>query len=265
MPPTILNTKLFIPPSRPDQVTRTRLTHKLDDGLRPGSKLALILAPAGFGKTTLVTDWVGSLASRRPEIKVVWVSLDDRDNDIEVFLYYLVTAFHRKDAQIGEKSLLILENGGSPPMEDVLLPLVNDLAGSANPVLLVLDDYHVIQHRTIHDMLTFLIEHQPEQMQVVITTRQDPLLPLSRWRVRGGLTEIRMRDLRFSEDEAGEFLNGTMRLNLEGQDVAVLEARTEGWIAGLQLAAVSLQQTNPDPEAGSFSQFIKISPGTTAL
>jgi len=239
---TVLTTKFYIPPCRPNLVQRTRLLQKLTGGLQSGQKITLISAPAGFGKTTLVTEWLASLSESKFETSVAWISLDETDNDLPVFLTYLVTAIQKCIPTAGEKTQRMLESGAAPQADVLLLPLLNDLAGLSKPLLLVLDDYHEIQQPAIHEAMTFLIEHQPPQMQTVITTRQDPLFPLTRWRARAILAEIRLKELRFTEQEAAEFLNHTVGLNLQAEDIAILENRTEGWIAGLQLAAVSLQQ-----------------------
>jgi LuxR family transcriptional regulator, maltose regulon positive regulatory protein len=243
MSPNILATKLYIPPYRPNLVQRTRLLEKLSGSLQAGVKITLISAPAGFGKTTLVTEWIAALADAEHETNVAWISLDETDNELVVFLSYLVSAIQKCIPSSGEKSQRMLEGGAAPQADAVLLPLLNDLANLSTPLLLVLDDYHAIQQPAIHAAMTFLIEHQPPHMETIITTRQDPLFPLTRWRARAMLVEIRSKDLRFTEQEAAEFLNHTIGLNLQAEDVTVLENRTEGWIAGLQLAAVSLQQS----------------------
>jgi LuxR family maltose regulon positive regulatory protein len=251
MPPLILSTKLYIPPYRPNLVPRPRLQDRLKDSLRLGRKLTLISAPAGFGKTTLVIEWIAGLASSArlqpadgmPEVRTVWLSLDQEDNDLSGFFTYLVAALQGLSPSVGKATQQLLENNAAPPADALLLPLVNDLAGISGSFILALDDYHTISLPAIHAAMAFLIEHQPPQMHIVITTRQDPLLPLARWRARGQVTEIRLSDLRFTQQEAADFLNHTMRLNLQAQDIDALESRTEGWIAGLQLAAVSLQQS----------------------
>ncbi len=258
MSPTILATKLYIPPCRPNLVQRTRLLEKLTGSLQAGVKITLVSAPAGFGKTTLVTEWLASLSATRVETHVAWISLDEADNDLCIFLTYLVTAIQKCIPAAGEKTQRMIECGAVVQAEALLLPLLNDLAGLSTPFLLVLDDYHAIQQPAIHEAMTFLIEHQPPRMETVITTRQDPLFPLTRWRARALLAEIRLKDLRFTEQEAAEFLNHTIGLNLQAEDVAALENRTEGWIAGLQLAAVSLQQSmQPGDCAGCKPDFIQ--------
>jgi LuxR family maltose regulon positive regulatory protein len=240
----ILATKLYAPPPRPGIVLRPRLIERLNDGLAKGSRLTLISASAGFGKTTLVSEWIA--VCERP---VAWLSLDEGDNDITRFLTYLVTALQTIAANIGEKVLGALQSPQPPPIELILTALISEITnvpnnpstGSGQGFILVLDDYHIVDSKPVDNALTFLLEHLPSKMHLVIATREDPHLPLSRLRVRGQLTELRAADLRFTPAEAAEFLNRMMGLNLSDGDVAALEARTEGWIAGLQLAALSMQ------------------------
>ena len=203
----ILATKVFIPPNRPGWVARPRLLQKLDDGLRAGNKLAMVSAPAGSGKTTLVTGWVDGLRASSNGTQTAWLSLDAGDNDLAVFFSYLIAALRTCEPAIGEVTASLLAQPTLPAADALLLPLVNDLTRMSGQVVLVLDDYHVIQLPAIHEALALLIERQPPNMQVVITTRQDPLLPLARWRARGMLTEIRLRELRFNEEEVAEFLS----------------------------------------------------------
>jgi LuxR family maltose regulon positive regulatory protein len=232
----ILATKLYIPPPRPKIVLRPRLTERLNEGLSSGCKLTLISAPAGFGKTTLVSSWIVSCGRL-----VAWLSLDEGDNDPARFLFYLVAALQKIKAGIGESLLAALQSPQPPQVETILTTLLNEISVIPEHFLLVLDDYHSIDSQLVDQALTFLVEHQPPQMHLVITTREDPQLPLARLRVRGQLTELRSADLRFTPAEAAEFLNQMMGLNLSAEDVAALEVRTEGWIAGLQLAALSMQ------------------------
>ena len=231
----ILATKLYIPPPRPKVVLRPRLIERLNEGLFR-RKLTLISAPAGFGKTTLVSEWVAGC--ERP---VAWLSLDEGDNDPTRFLTYLVAALQTIAAKIGAGVLAVLQSPQPPPIESILTALLNEIATIPDHFILVLDDYHVIDSKPIDHALTFLLEHLPPQMHLVITTREDPQLPLARLRARGQLTELRAADLRFTPAEAADFLNQVMGLNLSAEDIAALETRTEGWIAGLQLAALSMQ------------------------
>jgi LuxR family maltose regulon positive regulatory protein len=199
-------------------------------------KLTLISAPAGFGKTTLVSDWVAEC-----ELPVAWLSLDEGDNDPTRFLSYLVAALQTIAANIGEGVLGLLRSPQPPPTESVLTALLNEIVTVPDNFTLVLDDYHVIDTKPVNNALSFLLERLPPQMRLVIATREDPDLPLARLRVGNNLTELRAADLRFTPSEAAEFLNQVMRLNLSAEDIAALETRTEGWIAGLQLAAISMQ------------------------
>src|SRR5205807_1392951 len=234
MPTPILATKLYIPRLRPKVVSRPRLIERLNEGLY--RKLTLISAPAGFGKTTLVSEWVEGI-----ERATAWLSLDEGDNDPTRFLTYLVAALQTIAATLGEGVLGVLQSPQPPPPEAMLTALLNDITTILDDFVLVLDDYHVIDAKPVDQALTFLLEHLPPHMHLVIATREDPALPLARLRARGQLTELRVIDLRFTHAEAAGFLNQVMGLNLSAQDIAALETRTEGWIAGLQLAAISLQ------------------------
>jgi LuxR family maltose regulon positive regulatory protein len=232
----ILATKLYIPPPRPKIVARPRLIEQLNEGLSSGRKLTLISASAGFGKTTLVSEWIAN--RERP---VAWLSLDEGDNDPPCFLTYLVTALQTLAPNIGAGMLAALQSPQPPPIESILTTLINEITTVPDNFIFVLDDYHIIDSKPVDKALTFLLEHLPPQMHLIITTREDPHLPLARLRVRGQLTELRAADLRFTASEAAGFLNQVMGLNLSAEDIAALEARTEGWIAGLQLAAISMQ------------------------
>ena len=242
MPTPLLTTKLYIPPPRPGLVSRPRLIERLEAGLH--ARLTLLSAPAGFGKTTLLSEWIAS--SERP---VAWVSLEEGDNDPARFLAYFVAALQTIEANIGEGMLGALQSPQPPPMEAVLTALVNEIAeivddpstGSGRGFALVLDDYHLIELQPIHNALTFLLDHLPPQMHLAIASRADPPLPLAHLRGQGELTELRAADLRFTPDEAATFLNQVMGLGLSAEEVTALETRTEGWIVGLQLAALSMQ------------------------
>jgi LuxR family maltose regulon positive regulatory protein len=230
----LLLTKLYIPPPQPKVVLRPRLIERLNEGMH--RKLTLISAPAGFGKTTLVSEWVAGCG--RP---VAWLSLDEGDNDPTRFLSYIIAALQTISANVGEAVLSILQAPQPPPIESILINLLNEIATIPDHFILVLDDYHLIDAKPVDNVLTFLLEHLPPQMHQVITTREDPSLPLSRYRARGQLTELRAANLRFTPAETAEFLNRVMGLNLLVEDITALETRTEGWIAGLQLAAISMQ------------------------
>ncbi len=242
MDPPLLATKLHIPSLRPKVVLRTSLIERLDEGLPQnkgfGSKLTLVSAPAGFGKTTLISEWAAS--HRQP---AAWVSLDKGDNDPARFLMYLVAALQTVAPKVGEAVLAILGATQSqpPPIETLLTTLLNDIAAIPHGLVLVLDDYHVIDSKAVDDTLTFMLEHMPSQLHLVIATREDPNLPLARLRARGQLAEVRVADLRFTVAESAEFFNHVMDLNLSAGHIEALETRTEGWIAGLQLAALSMQ------------------------
>jgi LuxR family maltose regulon positive regulatory protein len=201
--------------------------------------MTLIAAPAGFGKTTLVSEWLIELR-RLPNRRLAWLSLDEGDSDPARFLTYLVAAVRTAAPEIGEGVLALLQSPQPPPIEPVLAALLNEIATLQDYIVLVLDDYHVIDATAVDDALTFIVEHLPPQMHLVITTREDPRLPLARLRARAQLTEVRSADLRFTPSEAAGFLQA-MRLDLSTEEVAVLASRTEGWIAGLQLAALSMQ------------------------
>jgi LuxR family maltose regulon positive regulatory protein len=261
MPTPILATKLYIPPPRPKVVLRPRLIEQLNEGLQLnegfGRKLTLISASAGFGKTTLVSEWVASCERRDPKVHVAWLSLDEGDNAPARFLTYLVAALQTIDADIGKGMLGLLQSPQPPPTESILTDLLNEIATVPDSFVLVLDDYHVIDSRPVDQALTFLLEHLPPQVHLVIATREDPHLPLARLRARGQLTELRAADLRFASSEAATFLNQVMGLNLAAADIAALETRTEGWIAGLQLAALALQGTVSTQGHKDAASFIK--------
>jgi len=234
MSTTILATKLYIPPARLKVILRPNLIERLNEGLH--CKLTLISAPAGFGKTTLVSEWVAGC--KRP---VAWLSLDEGDNDPTCFLTYLVAALQTISANIGAGALAALQSPQPTSTESILTTLLNEITAISHNFILVLDDYHVIDAKPVNQALTFLLEHLPPQLHLVIASREDPNLPLARLRARGQLTELRAADLRFTPSEAAEFLNQVMGLNLSADDIAALETRTEGWITGLQLAALSMQ------------------------
>jgi len=234
MPTPILATKLYIPRLRPNVVSRPRLIERLNEGLH--RKLTLISAPAGFGKTTLVSEWLAGC--ERP---AAWLSLDEGENDPTRFLMYLVAALQTLAATIGEGVLGVLQSPQPQPPEAMLTALLNDITTIPDNFILILDDYHVLDAKPVDHALTFLLEHLPPHLHLVIATREDPQLPLARLRARGHLTEVRAVDLRFTPSEAAEFLTQVMGLTLSAEDIAALERRTEGWIAGLQLAALSMQ------------------------
>ncbi|KAM3114683.1 AAA family ATPase [Phormidesmis sp. 146-33] len=249
----LLITKLYLPsPPSPGQlplVQRKRLLEKLNQGLT--NKLILISAAAGFGKTTLLSEWAHEL-----KLPVSWLSLDERDNDLTRFWTYVVTALQQRHPNIGEATLAMLQfvsrssEGSTEPTsaEAFLTPLINELAQLQTDVVLVLDDYHLINTSAIHDALIFLLEHLPLQVHLAIATRIDPPLSIARLRVRAQLTELHANDLRFTHEEAAAFLHQSLAQPLTEAQIATLQTQTEGWIAGLQLAMLSLREA-ADSEA----------------
>ncbi len=229
----LLETKLYLPKWSADRVSRPRLI----DRIHPQRKLTLISAPAGFGKTTLLAEWVAAIPTR----PVAWVSLDQSDNDPAVFWTYLIAALQNIYPSLGERSLSLLQSPQPPPIESVLMTLLNELTAVEADIVLILDDYHVIETQAIHDGIGFLLSYLPPQVHLIIASRADPPLSLARLRSHGELTELRVTDLRFTPEEAAAFLNQGMGLEISAAEVSALEKRTEGWIAGLQLAALSLQ------------------------
>ena len=240
MPAALLETKLFLPRPRRGLVPRPRLSERLDRG--SASKLMLVSAPAGFGKTTLLAEWLAAgPAAPTDERSAAWLSLDRGDNDPASFWTYVVAALRTVEPGIGASTVALLQERQPPPIETVLTTLLNDLAAITSDIVLVLDDYHVVDAQDVQDGMAFLLDHLPPHMHLVIASRADPALPLARLRARGELVETRAADLRFQPDEAAAYLNGMMGLQLTAQDVTALEGRTEGWIAALQLAALSMQ------------------------
>jgi LuxR family maltose regulon positive regulatory protein len=252
VPIPLLETKFYVPRSRRGLVPRPRLSERLDRGA--ASKLMLVSAPAGFGKTTLLTEWLAA----RPTLPggerlAAWLSLDRGDNDPASFWTYLISALRTVASGVGGSALALLHAPQPAPVETVLTTLLNDLAVIADDIVLVLDDYHVIDARDVQDGMAFLLDHLPPRLHLVIVSRADPALPLARLRARGELVETRAAELRFTTDEAAAYLNEMMGLQLTARDVAALEGRTEGWIAALQLAALSMQ--GRDDVAGFITSF----------
>jgi LuxR family transcriptional regulator, maltose regulon positive regulatory protein len=229
----LLTTKLNVPTTRTNLVTRQRLIERLDEGA--SGKLTLVCAPAGFGKTTLLGNWI--LGSGLP---VGWPSLDKDDNDPARFLSYLAAALQSAASDIGQSTRSLIDSP-QPPNRAVLTALVNEIAAVPKVCALVLDDYHLIDDEAVHATLVFLLDHLPPQMHLVVASRAESPLPLSRLLAGGDLTKLAAPDLRFTTGEAAGFLNEALGLNLSADDIAVLEERTEGWIAGLQLAALSMR------------------------
>jgi LuxR family transcriptional regulator, maltose regulon positive regulatory protein len=233
----LLTTKLYVPRAHPNLVPRARLGELLREGMN--RKLTLISAPAGFGKTTLLSEW--RMIHLGSEYPLAWVSLEEADNDPARFLSYLIGALQAVEANFGEAILATLRSPQPPQIESVLSALINEIASIPKDFALVLDDYHVIFKDPVHEAMSFLVDHLPPNAHLVIASRADPPLPIARLRARGQMIEIRADDLRFTPEETDAFLRGAMGLDLPEESVAALEKRTEGWIAGLQLAALSVR------------------------
>src|ERR1700704_2848220 len=233
----LLETKLYVPKWRRGLVPRPRLSDRLKRGAE--SKLTLVLAPAGFGKTTLLADWLAAVAVDGRT--VTWLSLDQSDNHPASFWTYMIAALQTAEPDMGGSAISLLQSPQPPPIEAVLTLLLNELGGMSADLVLVLDDYHVIAARDIHDGMGSLLAHLPLRLPLVIASRADPPLPLARLRARGELVEIRAADLRFTADEAAAYFKDVMALDLAAGELAILTGRTEGWIAALQLAALSMQ------------------------
>jgi len=240
----LLETKFHAPHWRSDGVTRSRLLNQLQAGLTEQRKLTLVSAPAGYGKTTLITNWLNAFTDTT---RTIWLSLEKSDNDAARFLSYWVTAWNRISDTGTENILELLDTPQLPPFQGIFDEIINTLARREDPAIVVLDDYHVITNPLIHEMLEYFLEHQPHQAHLVIVTRSDPPFPLARLRARRQMTEIRASDLRFTEAEAGHFFNQSMQLMLKEEDVLSLETCTEGWAVGLQLAALALKNL-PSPQ-----------------
>jgi LuxR family maltose regulon positive regulatory protein len=242
-PLATLSTKLHMPLPHAGALSRPRLLERLETGAREGRTLMLISAPAGFGKTTLISAWL-----QHSQRRAAWLSLDTSDSDPIRFWRYVIAALQSFEAHWGEAALAMLIAPQAPPLESVVTALINDLAASANSIVLVVDDYHVITDLNIHTSLDFFLDHVPPQLLVAITAREDPPLSLPRRRARQKLIEVRATELRFTLAEATELLNSIMCLGLTSAEIAALEQRTEGWAVGLQMAALSLQGRS-DPHA----------------
>ncbi len=243
MPSPILATKLFIPLPRPQAVRRPALIERLNEGLgqRHGRALTLVSAPAGFGKSTLLAEWLDEAMRLYSRLGVAWISLDEADSDPSRFLLYVIAALRNAEPSCGADAMAALLSPRPPSSESILTDLINELDGISKNVLLVLDDYHAIDSVQVDEALAFLLEHLPLRMRLVIATREDPNLPLAHLRAQGELLELRASDLRFTTGEAADFLGRVMGLALKSEEIAALQDRTEGWIAGLQLAALSMR------------------------
>lgn len=230
----IMVTKLYIPTPRPKAVLRTRLIDRLNKGFY--HKFTLICAPAGYGKTSLVCEWIADCG--RP---AAWLSLEEGDNELTRFLTCMISSLQTLEENIGEGVLAVLQTPQLPPTESILTVLLNEIAAIPTPFILVLDDYHAATSKPVDDAVFFLLDHLPAKMHLVMMTREDPGIPLARLRARDQLTELRAADMRFTLSESEDFLNRTMGLNLTIDEIASLESHTEGWVAGLHLAAISIQ------------------------
>ncbi|MBD2772118.1 hypothetical protein [Iningainema tapete] len=230
----LLSTKFHIPSIRSFLVRRDRCLLQLNQGI--GCKLILISAPAGFGKTTLLSEW-----SRQAKMPVNWLSLDESDNEPSRFWSYFIAALQKFESELGESTLAMLRSTEPTSFEFFLISLINEIANLQDDCVVVLDDYHLITARPIHSVLTFLLEHLPPQLHLAIASRVLPPLGLARLRASGQLTELRAANLRFTDAEAAAFINQSMKLHLSLEQISAIQARTEGWIVGLQLAALSMQ------------------------
>lgn len=250
VPERLLITKLHVPPVPPGWLTRPRLGRRLEAAVH--CRLTVVCAPAGFGKTTLLCEWIARLAKDGGP-PVAWLSVDREDNDPERFWTYFVAAMQTVQPRLARGALALLETGKAPSIRAVLTTLVNDISEAGSEFLIVLDDYHEISSRSVHESLAFLVDHLPPRAHVVLATRADPPLPLARLRVRGQLCELRAADLRFTMEEATAFFNDIMDLGLSSDNVRALESLTEGWIASIRMAAISMQSC--DSISGFIAEF----------
>ena len=253
----LLTTKLHRPTVRPDVVSRPRLLARLDEGLRHARPLTLVSAPAGYGKTTQIAAWLqnkeeAGAVSEAAALRTAWLTVGAGDNDPLRFFSYLLAALERAGLRLQATARYLDDLSEMPPAPRLVTMLLNQVHKLAknSQLLLVLDDYHKIHSKAVHDSLQFWLDNAPANLHLVLNTREDPPLTLSRWRVRDQMTEIRAQDLRFSKEEAAAFFNQSMALGLTDQEISTLEVRTEGWVAGLQLAAVTLQSILTTQEGG---------------
>ena len=236
----IIRTKISIPPARREWVTRIRLHKYLDEG--SDHRLTIVSAPAGFGKTTLLASWLDHLSQRRRgTVRVAWLSLEEDDNDPVRFFAYFIAAWQTIDLRTGQTTQPYLDAPRVPNFNHLMTLAINDLGAQPGKNILVLDDYHLINDPHVQSAIAFFVDHMPTQCHLVIATREEPRLPLSRLRSRREVLEIRLQDLRFTAEEAGAFLRRTMGLSLTAEVTRALGDRTEGWIAGLQMIALSLR------------------------
>ena len=239
----LLQTKLHIPQPNPRTVFRPHLLSRMDEGLESGCKLTLISAPVGYGKSTLASSWLAGV-----KCPVAWLSLDAEDNDPIRFWTYVIAALQTAQPELGQTEFNLLRKAQTPSLEKILRDLINRVAEISKQIVLVLDDYHLVMSSDLHLSINFFLEHKPSQLHLVIITREDPPLPLPQMRAKGQLVEFRAKDLHFTMDESAQFLNQKMKLNLRPEQIAVLKQRTEGWIVGLQMAALSLKEISDSAE-----------------
>jgi LuxR family maltose regulon positive regulatory protein len=237
----LLTTKLFVPPLLEHHVPRPRLHARLAGVFN--ARLTLLSAPAGFGKSTLLAEWLGAMPQVAPTAACAWVSLDEHDNDAARFYTHVLTALHNADSLLGGDLQTFALLPQMPAGEVLMSALINDMARREQPLVLVLDDYHAIENPELHKALIFLVEHAPAHLHLVLATRANPPFPLARWRVRRALLEVREHDLRFHHDEIAGFLRHSTGAELSEAQIDAIEQRTEGWIGALQLAALSMQGT----------------------
>jgi len=254
----LIRSKLSAPQVRAGMVARPQLLRQL--GIGTLAPFTLVCAPAGYGKTALLTDWIAHLknAPKYPNLVIGWVSLDNGDNDPIRFLNYLVAAVETGDTGTSIDARRMLRSKTEPPLQTILSVLINDLEELTFPIFVVLDDYHAITNKAIHESMAFLLDHLPSNVHLILATRSDPPIPLARLRIRRQMIEVRAADLRFSYEEAESLFNGIMGLGLTPKDMTTLGDRTEGWIAGLQMAALALKgilQTKPDEISFFISNF----------
>jgi len=248
VPTNLLKTKLFIPPARSGLVSRPRLIERLNASQQ--RRLTLISAPAGFGKTTLLSEWIASKNSHK---QVAWLSLEKNDNDPVLLLSYIISAIRTIEPNFGSDNLETLQTPQPPPIHLLFNDLINDITGISNTIFLILDDFHLITAAQTNELVNRFVENLPQQIHLIISTRTDPSWRLAHMRAVGEMVELRAEDLRFTPEEVSSFLNLTMRLELSDEEIAALDARTEGWIAGLQLAALSIRGRDANTFIRAFS------------
>ncbi len=254
MPTPLLRTKLFIPSIHGKFISRPRLVQQFEAGVQPGQRLLLISAPAGSGKTTAITEWVQQAQTENLQ-KIGWYSLDESDNHPVQFWSYLFAAMRTILPQSGQSAQVLLHAPELPPAAVLLTELTNEITESPVEIVLVLDDYHVIHERSLHEGITFLLENAPPNLHLILSTRADPPLPLARLRARGQMTNLRGEQLRFTPNEIVDFFNQQFGAHLSAQELQTLEERTEGWAVGLQMAALALQSISnagSQPHAAHF-------------